>query len=113
STGTPNYLIYQSTDTTKSEALSFDLEKISLKNVAVKYHNRQTKQLYDTHAENLIASLGLSEKGMQIAANGNVLVKAITLDKQTWLRDKTVALNTKMLLDTEKQHLIIHPSELG
>ncbi len=111
--GTPNYLIYQSADTTKSEALSFDLEKISLKNVAVKYHNRQTKQLYDTHAENLVASLGISEKGMQIAANGNVLVKAITLDKQTWLRDKTVALNTKMLLDTEKQHLTIHPSELG
>ncbi|RYF80732.1 MAG: hypothetical protein EOO03_17160 [Chitinophagaceae bacterium] len=110
--GNPNYLVYQSADTAAGDALSFNLEKITLKNVAISYDNLQTKQLYDTHTDDLIASLGITDKGMEIAAKGNVLVKAARIGKQTWLREKQVALNTLMLLDTDKQHLTIKPSEL-
>ena len=110
--GHENYRFFQADTTGPGEAISFRLEKITLRNVAFRYTNAQTAQEYAGLAHELVAQLQLHDSTLQIGADGRLLVEVVRLGQERYFRQKDVQLHTSLAFDLRNEQLTIRPSTL-
>nr|WP_245402702.1 AsmA-like C-terminal region-containing protein [Pontibacter sp. E15-1] len=109
--GSVNYEVIAS-DTTASddEGFSFDLEKISLSEVALHYIDQQLQQTYEVDARQLVAALAITPETIAIEANGSTSIHTIKIGTGEYFKGKKVELATALRIDRAARTIQLEPS---
>jgi hypothetical protein len=109
--GSKNYHILN-TDTTSTdgEEFSFDLEQISLSDVAVHYFDQQLKQTYEVNAHKMEAALTVSSETIAIEASGNTTIPSLKIGTGEYFKGKKVDLTTALSINREAETISLKPS---
>jgi len=109
--GSVNYEVIAS-DTTSSDedGFSFDLEKISLSEVAVHYIDQELKQTYDVDAHHMVAALAITPETVAIEADGHTTIQTIKVGTGEYFKGKKVDLKTALTIDRAAQTIQLQPS---
>ena len=110
--GQPNYHILVTDTTASSEDFSFNLEKINLTNVAVRYSDLQLDQDIQADAQHLEAAMTISSESIDLEATGKATVSAIRVGDSEYFKGKAVDLNTAMAINRQAQTIALQPSVL-
>lgn len=109
--GSVNYRVFgPDTTTAQEQPLSFDLEKIALKNMVVSYADASLKQFYKVTARDLQAAMALQPGRMTIQSEGGVYVHTLQLKENEYFRDKETYLRTALVIRPEERKLELAPS---
>ncbi|WP_460926049.1 AsmA-like C-terminal region-containing protein [Pontibacter brevis] len=109
--GSVNYQVIH-TDTTSSdeEDFSFDLEKISLSEVAVHYIDQQLQQTYAVDAHELAAALAISPETIAIEAEGSTTIHTIKVGTGEYFKGKKVDVATVLSINRAAETILLQPS---
>ena len=109
--GSVNYEVIAS-DTTSSDedGFSFDLEKISLSEVAVHYIDQELKQTYDVDTHHMVAALAITPETVAIEADGHTTIQTIKVGTGEYFKGKKVDLKTALTIDRAAQTIQLQPS---
>ncbi len=110
--GAVNYRVIDQDTTQTSEAVKFDLEKITLRNVLVTYEDQKLKQTYQADARELVAALQIHPEKINIQAEGNTRIHNILIDGSSYFKGKDVLLKTELAILRPEEKVIIAPSEV-
>jgi len=113
--GEVNYHIFgkdTTAATTKNEALSFNLEKVALKNMVVTYTDAIVKQYYKFQARQVQATLAVNEKQVAVQTKGNVYVHTIRLDKNDYFKEKETVVDAALFIYPEAKKVDLAPSTI-
>ncbi|MDQ4141352.1 MAG: AsmA-like C-terminal region-containing protein [Bacteroidota bacterium] len=111
--GTGNYLVFASDDSqTKNKKFSFQLEKVTFKNVAINYSDERREQFYQVQARQVAAALQVTNQKVGITATGKFHVQTIQVEKDDYFQNKEINLQTKLLVDRVANQVNISPSEV-
>lgn len=111
SNGQVNYqVLVPDTTTGARKDFSFDLEKISLRQVALRYTDEQLKQAYVVDAHQLEAALAVSNAIIDIKANGSSTVHTIRIGAGEYFKGKDVHLTTALAINRQAQTIELQPS---
>lgn len=90
----------------------FDLNKISLNNVEMLYHDLSSDKKIELSTQQLSATLNIDGSLYNITAKGDVLSKYITFNGSSFLENKSLYTNAKMVYDHTKKWVTIAPSKI-
>ena len=110
--GKLNYIIVRQGEGAASQDFRFDIDKISLKNVAVTYHNQRKEELIDLVAKKSKARLSQEGSTLSINLSGEILSRQIKVDENSYFKDKHLELSTAFTYEMEKQSLSFSPSDV-
>ncbi len=110
--GRLNYKIIQQGEGAANPDFRFDIDKISLKNVAVVYHNERKDELIDLVAINSTARLSQEGSVLSIDLDGNIRSNQIKVDDNSYFKDKNLEVTTAFTYELEKQLLSFSPSDV-
>ncbi len=99
------------TDTTQSKSkLALDLKKINLENINYTFNDEQNHQNYSTYIPELLASFRKQEHITTIDLSGNPYLYGISLDGDTYFKEKAINLKSKIIIDSNT--VLVEPSML-
>lgn len=110
--GTNNYDFIKKDSTQKSENFGFNLQKISINNVAYTYRNEKNNQEYKgvlSESQNSLAQFG--EKTL-LKANSSIAIEDIRLGSSSYFSKKKVKLTSEIVIHSENGIYTIKPSEI-
>ena len=110
--GKLNYVIVKQAEGTANQDFGFDIDKISLKNVAVTYHNQRKEERIDLVAKKSKAKLSQKGKVLSINLDGEILSRQIEVDNNSYFKDKDLEVKTAFTYEMEKQMLSFSPSDV-
>ena len=110
--GRLNYKIIQQGEGAANPDFKFDIDKISLKNVAVAYHNERKEELIDLVAVNSAARLSQEGSVLSIDLKGDIRSNQVKVDDNSYFKDKNLKVTTAFTYDLEKQRLSFSPSDV-
>lgn len=108
-----NYDIFKVVDTTQQNAVKFSLTKVSLKDFIFTYTNDLKNVHLEVSSALTVANLAAVETSYIIESKGEVELKHLLANNQTWARDKKLDVNAKLKYDDQEKYLIIDPSVVG
>ncbi|WP_033316676.1 AsmA-like C-terminal region-containing protein [Pontibacter roseus] len=109
--GQHNYDILKSDSTTAgSEDFSFNLERINLSNVAIRYSDLLLDQDYQAQAQRLEATLVISSETIALESTGKATVQTLRIGKGEYFKGKAVDLNTALTINREAKTIALQPS---
>jgi len=114
--GEVNYHIFGK-DTTatanpKKEALTFNLEKVALKNMVVTYTDAVVKQFYKLQARQVQATLEVKAGQMAVKTQGGVYVHTIRLNKNDYFQEKETVVKASFTIYPETKKIDLAPSTI-
>jgi len=114
--GEVNYHIFgrdtTATPSTKKEALTFNLEKVGLKNMVVTYTDAIVKQFYKLEAHQVQATLEVKANQVAVQTRGNVYIHTIQLNKNDYFQEKETVVNASLLIYPEIKKIDLAPSTI-
>ena len=110
--GSVNYHIINSDTTASSEDqdFTFNLEKITLSNVALQYTDQKLNQSYELDAHALEAALGISTATIDIEAQGDATIRTIKVGTAEYFKGKAVTLTTALQINRQQSTILLKPS---
>ncbi|MBC7921017.1 MAG: hypothetical protein H7Z75_07975 [Ferruginibacter sp.] len=114
--GNPNFDILQRNDRPAGESAeesAFDLKRILLKNVNVRYErDGPSKEVYEAVAHDAVARFGTRGGEMDIGLDGSFTTRQLRLGKQNYFRDKRLTLHSQLHYRPAQRELTVQPSTL-
>ncbi len=110
--GQLNYIITNRNSEKSSGKIKFDIDKITLENVAVTYHNQRKDELVDLVASNTKAKLSQLGSILSINIDGALFTNGITLENRTYFEEKEVEVDTDFTYDLSNSLINFYPSDL-
>ncbi|GHA63872.1 hypothetical protein GCM10007389_15640 [Pontibacter akesuensis] len=110
--GSVNYQVFGSDTTSEESDFTFDLEQITLTEVAVHYIDQQLKQTYQVDAHQLAAALAISPETIDIEVSGQTTIHTIKIGTGEYFKGKRVNLATALSIDRLKETIALQPSEV-
>ncbi|MBR9861508.1 AsmA family protein [bacterium] len=107
-----NYEIFKS-DTSNSEAVSFEIDKMRFVNVKVDYQHLPSQFVSSGTFKNMKTSLKYSEEKTALKLDGDLFVDLIEQSGEVYLKEKDTKLLTAIDLEEEYTKITIQPSELA
>ena len=107
-----NYIIVKQEEKGSNQDFKFDIDKISLKNVAVTYHNERKEELIDLVAKESKARLSQQGTLLSVRLEGEIYSQQIKVNQNSYFKEKDVAVNTAFTYDMEKRLLTFSPSDV-
>ena len=108
--GNANYMIWKTDTTSKSnDSLSFALEKITLKQVALKYKNSKARIKIETTIKNVNFKGKFSDSNYTLSADGSTFVNLFQVEKTKYLNDKNFKFDVE--LDVNKNTYTIKKAD--
>lgn len=108
--GKVNYNIIATDTTSESEDFSFNLQKVTLSQVAVQYTDQKLNHDYQVEAHQLEAALAISTEEIQIDAGGKATVKTIAIGSGEYFKGKAVDIRTALIVDRLQHTVQLQPS---
>jgi hypothetical protein len=108
--GKPNYHILVTDTTGGSEDFAFNLEKINLRNVAVRYTDLQLDHDIQADAKQLVAAMTITSDKIDLQATGDATISAIRIGEGEYFKDKHVDLSTALAIDRHAHTIALQPS---
>ncbi|WP_439880962.1 AsmA-like C-terminal region-containing protein [Pontibacter sp. MBLB2868] len=109
--GQVNYQVFVTDSTAPaSEDFSFDLEQITLSQVAVHYIDQQLKQTYELDAHQLEAALAITNEVVAVQATGSATIHTIQVGTGEYFKNKNVNLTTALQINRQAQTVQLQPS---
>ena len=108
-----NYDIIKSSDDKKSTSISFEIDQLKLLNCYVKYNHTPSKTKINgfTSSSNIGIKYNNSSTFLKIKSNLKNL--NLLVNKDGYVNDKNVSLNTKIIVNTNLKTISIEPSSLN
>ncbi|HNW97596.1 MAG TPA: AsmA-like C-terminal region-containing protein [Bacteroidales bacterium] len=97
--GSVNYHFWKNDTTAKSESFSFDLQKVILKNMAIRYCDFKLNQNYMGATNNLVLSGKFSSDKFTMFANGNMLMNYVNISGIKFIPGKNINISLKLDVD--------------
>lgn len=108
--GKPNYLVWKSDSTEKgSDSLTFNLNKIVLKNINYLYKDSKHKIKVETQIKNLVFSGAFNNDNYLLKSEGEAFVKLFQIGKAKYLQNKKIRFDNEV--DVNKNNYTIRKSE--
>ena len=95
-----------------NETAIFNLNKISLENVEMQYDDRSSNKKIILSTQHLAAALTIENNLYNIAATGDVLSSAITINNNSFLENKLFYAHTEIMYDATTKNVTIAPSKI-
>lgn len=111
--GRTNYDILKPSEQPGSDAISFNLKDVVLKNTRVSYIDDETDLDHLFSGENIVASIEVTGDMYRILAAGDVTTHRIGVSKRQFLVNKTFLAEARIDYDDENKVVTIKPSILG
>ena len=111
--GKSNYTIVKSDAEGGSGSVSFDLQKVSLKNTLVTYLDQALVQHHEFSSANLLASITAENHQYHIEAEGDVVIEQIGVGKSIYLQKKIFDVKALLDYNDSAKSLIVLPSVLA
>ncbi|WP_461490330.1 AsmA-like C-terminal region-containing protein [Pontibacter sp. HJ8] len=108
--GKPNYHIFATDTTAASEDFSFNLEKINLARVALRYTDEQLNQDIQADAQHLVAAMTISTETIALEAEGKATVRTISISSGEYFKNKAIDLSTALTISRMAQTIALQPS---
>jgi uncharacterized protein involved in outer membrane biogenesis len=108
--GVDNFDVTKKTGDTA--AISFQLNRITLKDAWVSYQDAAAQQDHRFASDQLIASLAMRKDVYEIQANGALLIEQIGVGENQYLVDKDFAVDARVFYDDGKKEVRIDTSRL-
>ena len=108
--GKPNYHILVTDTASSSEDFSFNLEKINLRNVRLRYTDEVLDQDFQADAPHLIAAMVITSETVDVEASGKAIVDALRIGSSEYFKGKTVDLNTALTINRQAKTIALQPS---
>ncbi|MES2133769.1 MAG: AsmA-like C-terminal region-containing protein [Bacteroidota bacterium] len=108
--GNANYIIWKTDTTSKgSDSLSFALEKITLKQVVLKYKNSKAKIKIETTIKKINFKGKFTDSDYMLSADGNAFVSLFQVEKTKYVNDKNLKFDVE--LDVNKNTYTIKKAD--
>ncbi|MFH0867591.1 MAG: AsmA-like C-terminal region-containing protein [Bacteroidota bacterium] len=98
--GSVNYQFWKSDSTVSDESFSFDLQKVILKNMTIRYRDFATGQDYLGATNNLIVKGKFNNDNFTMYANGNILVNYVNISGTKFIPGKNI--HIELILDVDQ-----------
>lgn len=98
--GSVNYLFWKSDSTESDKSFSFDLQKVILKNMVIRYRDFANGQDYLGATNNLIIKGKFNNDNYTMYANGNMLVNYVNISGTKFIPGKNININ--LILDVDQ-----------
>jgi hypothetical protein len=112
-TGEPNYNVFRKGDpgtTGSARPVAFDLNRVSLRNVQVRYTDRSIDQEYDVLAQDVAARLVVQGPDVRIQAKGDLRSRHIRVNHERYFAAKPLRVDSELGYDLDTRRLTIEPS---
>lgn len=112
--GEGNYDIFKE-DTTGQEdtKFTFALKEVTGEDIAIKYVDSTSLQVYDVYAPHLLFSGDFSESKFDMSVNSEFKAKKIKVNGVTYLRDKNASLDLALHIDNEAKSYHIKKGDIN
>lgn len=110
--GKNNYTIIQAGNAQEKGPVSFNLDKIKLKNVSVNYIDEKRKQSYTFFAQDMAAQLNISGPVYDIGLEGEMRSDRIQVEENSYFQNKQMHLKTQLVYNESTEKLVINPSQV-
>src|SRR5690606_11822865 len=112
--GENNYTIVRKGEgkTSTSKGGAFAITDVALRNAVVHYVDLRVPHNFVFRTDKLSASIHANQDVYDIRAKGDVLTEKLFIGTQTYVQEKTFAINSHLLYDDDAKHLTIHASDL-
>jgi hypothetical protein len=108
--GQVNYHILATDTTDGATDFAFSLEKIHLRQVAVRYTDLQLDHAIEAHAQQLVAAMSITNDQIDLEATGDARINTIRIGEGEYFKDKSVALRTDLTIDRAAHTIALRPS---
>lgn len=98
--GSVNYQFWKSDSITSDESFSFDLQKVILKNMIIRYRDYSTAQDYLGATSNMVVKGKFNSDHYTMYANGNLMLSYVNISGVKFLPGKDV--NIDLILDVDQ-----------
>ena len=105
--GENNYSIFKESEDSTSSNVDFQLEQVDLTNVAIRYSNEATQQVYETAVDELSLQGAFSDEAFVLHAASQLNVIEAKSGQVKLLSDKKVAFDIDLQVDNQKDQVII------
>ncbi|MFD2246614.1 AsmA-like C-terminal region-containing protein [Pontibacter ruber] len=109
-TGKVNYDVLVTDTTAASEDFAFNLEKISLNEVEVRYTDEILKQSHQVKAHQMAAALAIQNETIAIEAEGKATVNTIRISSGEYFKGKAVDVQTALTVNRQSKTILLQPS---
>ena len=113
--GEVNYDIIKNNTSTKDTTpgdIQFDLQRIRLENVKVRYTDLPVEQDHQLLADKVDARLFVRNNDYLIRVKGNLQSQYIRIGQQAYFTSKELRISSELQYDHEKRRLMIQPSQI-
>jgi uncharacterized protein involved in outer membrane biogenesis len=114
--GLENFDIFrrgEKSSTIPKEDAGFDIQRIILKNVHVRYERGRKKiECYEVLARDLTARLSTQGGETDIALEGDLTTQHLLIDNRAYFKNKQLAIKSELRYRQSTRELTIHPSDL-
>lgn len=114
--GKANYIIWETSQDTipsEDEPFKFDLKELNLKNVAISYHDEQTKFKGDIDFKNTTFSGKFTDKLTDITLNSEHYINSLSQDSVILFKEKNSTTNLDLTLDNTTNILEIKKGDFS
>jgi len=111
--GENNYTIAKSSSGKGTGAVSFELDKVKLKNTTVHYIDLTAEQEHSFSSKDLTASIQTSNDIYSISVSGEVTTEKIRVNQRSFLTGKSFQVESQLIYDDVGKVLTIKPSVLN
>lgn len=108
--GKVNYHILATDSTATSENFAFNLEKINLTNIAVRYTDEQLDQDIQADASHLVAGMIITNDKIALQATGKALISTIRIGRGEFFKGKAVDLATALTINRSENTIALQSS---
>ena len=110
--GETNYNIAKHSAQGTAPSVTFDLSSIHLDNVNFKYSDDRRETFVEASAENALARLGVKNDVYDTKVSGDFTFHNLGIRGRTWVTNKGIALETKVVYDDVQKTLAFNSSKL-
>ncbi len=112
--GKNNYTILkESSDSTNTGSIRFDLKNVKLKNTIVTYEDKLAQQSHLFSSEELTASITIADQLYTIAGKGDVTTGQIGIGSKVFLKNKSFDVSSTLTYDDRLRQFVINSSTIN
>ncbi|SIQ65347.1 AsmA-like C-terminal region [Pontibacter lucknowensis] len=108
--GQANYHIIATDSSDSSGDFAFNLEKINLSQVAVRYTDLQLNHYIEADASQLVAAMAITNDEVALETKGNATISTIRIGESEYFKEKAVALHTALTINRVAHTIALKPS---
>ncbi|MBX0335110.1 hypothetical protein K3G39_17885 [Pontibacter sp. HSC-14F20] len=108
--GQVNYHIIATDSSSSSGDFAFNLEKINLSRVALRYTDLHLNHYIEANAQQLDAAMAITKEKIALETKGNATISTIRIGESEYFRGKAIALHTALTIDRAAHTIALQPS---